>query len=130
CEFLPPIVVVAVLAGEIELTLPRRIELAPRLDERRDFLVIADRNGHAARLPADIGGEREQVTALIRERRGVLLPGAAEVDCLLEVALPACSRADRRIACGHAAHRCLRIAVTVRASLAPVTGLAFPQRFA
>src|SRR4051812_11279141 len=104
-QLLAPVLIVAVLAGQIELALARRIELAARRDERLRLFVLRDRDRKPARLPADVGGEREQIAALVRERLGLLLFDAAQIDALLDIDWASVRRTERRIARGYAAHR-------------------------
>ena len=106
------------------------IALAPRLDERPGLVVALDRDRHPARLLGDVCGERQQVAALMGERRRLLLLGAAEVDALLEIDRAALRGAERRIARRNAAHRLRGVAVAVGAGLAFAAGLAAPQRLA
>ncbi len=94
----------ALRAGEIELALPARERRAAVLDELSRVLVVGDRDRLAARLPADEGGERQQLLALVSERLLLLPIRAAHVDALLEIDRPAERRAERRIARGDAFH--------------------------
>src|SRR5262245_38700913 len=84
-EALAPVVVVAVDAGEIELADALVVELAALVAERREARVVRRCDRLATRLQAEIGGERQELLALIRKGRGVLLLVAADVDALLEV---------------------------------------------
>ena len=82
---LVPIVVMAIGAGEVELPLSLREQLVALLKERCKLRVGCGYNGHAARLMGDEGREREQIMALIVERRRLLPLGAAQIDPLLQV---------------------------------------------
>ena len=105
-ELLAPVVVVALRAGEIELALAAVEGRAAGLDERLGPRVVwRPRSACRATAVATIGGERQQVLALVGERRRLLPLGAAEVDALLEVDRPAARRrrtpdsAPRRPSC-------------------------------
>src|SRR3954453_5658186 len=84
-ETFAPVVVVALAAGEIELTLALVVDRAALLDEGRKPRIVRQRDRLAARLQAQIGGQRQHLLALERERRRVLMPLAAEVDALLQI---------------------------------------------
>ena len=117
-ELLAPVVVMALAACEIELALPALEERAPCF---RPF-VPTRLDRHAARLARDVGGEREQLAALVGEGRGLLPLCAAAVDLLLEVHRAAAG--DLGVARGHAFHGL----VAARAGGDAV--LALPQRLA
>src|SRR6185295_7423088 len=91
-ELLAPVIVVALRAGEVELSLPLVEHVAAGLQERPRVFIVGDVDRHAAGLPPHIRREREQLLALERERRRLLLVRAAHVDALFEV--------DRASACG------------------------------
>src|SRR5258706_11517163 len=72
-EAASPVVVVALRAREVELALAAvERRLAPP-----GALVPFDGDRHAARLACHVGGEREQLPALVGERRGLFPLGAA-----------------------------------------------------
>src|SRR5215213_513329 len=104
-ELLSPIVVVAVLAGQIELALARAVELAARLDELLGLLVRHHCDRHPPRVFSDKRTEREQIAALMRKRRRLLLLGAAEIDTLFDVDRAVPGGRERRVARRDAAHR-------------------------
>ena len=54
-ELLPPVVVVTLRAGEIDLSLPLVEHIATGLQERLGALVAGHIDRHAPRLPSDIG---------------------------------------------------------------------------
>src|SRR5260221_5574738 len=83
-EALAPVVVVALGAGEVELALAAMEGFPTGLEKRLAPRVDHDADRQAARLPADVRGEREQVLALLGERRRLLPPRPAEVDSLLQ----------------------------------------------
>src|SRR6185312_11332316 len=103
-EFLARIVVMAVGAGKIELALPFLEKLFSVRAERRKARIVGWRDGHAARLPGDVGRKIEQLLALGVEGCGLLLPGAAKVDASLEIDRLVRSGRDRGIARRHALH--------------------------
>src|SRR5437899_3349379 len=111
CELSAPEVVVALGAGEIELALAAEEPFAAGFEERPGAPVDSDRYRQAARLPRDVSGEREQVLALVGERRRFLPPDAAGVDTLLEVHRSAACGIERRIARRDCLHAFSRIAV-------------------
>ena len=100
-----PVVVMAIGAGEIELALALHEELAALRDKRRELRIVAGRDRDIARLLRDKSFQREQIVALVRQRRGLLVIGAAEIDALLEIdgtAELSCRRQDsarRRLSC-------------------------------
>src|SRR5258708_24111824 len=55
------------------------------LEKRLGARIDRDRYRHAARLPRDVRGQREQVAALVGERRRLLPLDAAGVDAFLQV---------------------------------------------
>src|SRR5262247_1408672 len=93
-----PVVVVTLRATHIDLPAALSEQLAAGLEEARKPLVARRRDRHAARLPADIGGEREQIAAFERQRRCLLVFGAAQVDALLEIDRAVARRAECRVA--------------------------------
>src|SRR5262249_49272366 len=103
-EVLAPVVVVALRARQVELTLAPVEGLLSRFEERLRLRVDLRRYRHPARLPPDVGGEREQLLALVGERRGFLMIDAAGVDALLEVERLAPRGVERGIARRDALH--------------------------
>src|ERR1019366_7918364 len=75
-------------------------------------------------------GEREQVAAFVGERRDLLMPGAAQIDALLQIDGTSKRFVEGRIAGRHALHAGPRVVVAIGAGLACGAGLALPQRFA
>src|SRR5262245_41794563 len=84
-ESLAPLVVVALRTGEVELALARAEQRTAFLEERLQPLVGGRRDRHTARLARHIGREREQVLALVAQRRRLLLLAPADHDALLEI---------------------------------------------
>src|SRR5205807_9585996 len=123
-------VVVTVLAGEIELALTARVNLPAGLDERLGLFVIRDRNRLSAGLLAEINRDRKQLAAFERQRRRILLLGAAQIDALLDVDRTAFFDIECRVARRYAAHRLLGIAMAIRAGLAGRAGVGRPRRLA
>src|SRR5262245_8501345 len=114
-KLLPPVIVVTLRAGEIELSLALNEHLATVLQEGPRAFVVCDIDGQTARLISDISGEREQFLALEGKRRCLLLFRTADIDALLEVDRPSACRIESRIARRHAFHARARIAVAIRA---------------
>src|SRR5271167_4223057 len=110
---LTPVVVMALRAAQVDLALPPRKQVAPAADERPEPLVARFRNRHAARLATDIYGERQQVVIFERQRRRLLMLGAAQVDALLEIDRAVVCRAEGWIARCDALHAdgCVAVAV-------------------
>src|SRR5207249_8590874 len=104
--------------------------LAAGFEERTGALVDGDHYRQAARLPRDVGGEREQVLALVGERLRFLPPDAAGVDALLEVHRPAARRIERRVARRDCLHAFSRITVAIGARAIRGARLLVPQRLA
>src|SRR5215211_966923 len=128
-QALAPIVIVALTAGETELALAA-IKQRTAGVEKLDHAIRRDADRDAARLPPHVGGEREQLLALVRERWRLLLLGAADIDALLEINRPAARRIKGRITRGNAFHARPRVAVAVGARLVGRTRLGVPQRLA
>src|SRR5688572_30323132 len=82
---LAPLLVVALCAGQVELPLALEKCLAPRLQVLADRLAPGLLDRQAARLPADIGRQREQLAALELQRGRLLLLHAADVYALIDV---------------------------------------------
>src|SRR5215510_5678295 len=97
-EFLLPIVVVTLRAGEIELALPAIEHGTAGLEEWPRALVDREIGRDAARLPRHIGVEREQIFPFERQRRRLLALGTANVDLLVEIDRPPTCRVESRIA--------------------------------
>src|SRR6185503_18027450 len=119
-----PIVVMALCAREIELTLPAIERLAPCREEGRRGSIPFDADRHATRLAGHVSGKRKELAALVGPRRRVLPRSAADVDLLLEVHRP--PGLDLRVAHCDALHA----AVTGGARDAGLARLPIPQRFA
>src|SRR5215831_297678 len=85
CELLAPVVVVAQRARQVELALAAVEGFASGFEEGLRLRVYFRRYRQAPRLQRDIGGEREQLFALVGERSRSLVIDAAGVDALLEV---------------------------------------------
>src|SRR5262249_41725648 len=83
-ELAAPPLVVALRAGEVQLTLAQVEGRSPGLDERLHPRVVRDRDRHAARLPGEPRGQCEEIAAFVSERRGLLAAGAAGIDALFE----------------------------------------------
>src|SRR5262249_16428310 len=111
----PPVIVVALAAGEIEPALAAIEDRAAGLEKRLRAAVDPDLDWQPARLARDVGGQGQQLSALVGERRRLLSVDAADVDAFLETERP-CARSDeRRMARGDALHARPRIAVAVGA---------------
>src|SRR5690349_2978474 len=108
---LSPIVVVALRAGEVELSLAPHEDRPTGVDEGLHARIIADRDRLAARLRRDIGGERQQLGILKGERRRLLSLATAEIDALLEIDRAAERRVEFGIARSDAFHADLGIAM-------------------
>ena len=67
-----PVVVVALAAGEVQLALAPIERRAAGLEKRPRALVDQDVDRQAARLARDVRGQRQELTALVRERRRLL----------------------------------------------------------
>jgi hypothetical protein len=77
--------------------------------------VNSDSDRHAARLPTDVGREREQLLALEGKRRRLLLLGAADIDPLLEIDRTSARGTEGRITGRHTFHTRPRVAVAIGA---------------
>ena len=84
-QLLAGIVVVADGAGEVELALAATVDLGPWPAKGVEPRIVGRRDRQAARLVRDEGGERQQVAVLGRQRLGLLVLGAAEIDAALEI---------------------------------------------
>jgi hypothetical protein len=73
-----PVVVMALRAAQIDLTLPPRKQLAPAVDERLEPLVACFRDRRATRLASNVDSERQQVVTFEWQRRRPLMLGAFE----------------------------------------------------
>src|SRR5207247_7185639 len=65
---LAPVLLVALRAREIHLTMPRRVESPAALEARALRSIDARRSRHSARLIRHIGGQREELVGLVFER--------------------------------------------------------------
>ncbi len=129
-ELLPGVVVVAVGAGEIQLADALAVKRLATLAEGREPGIVRRSDRHAARLLADIGGQREQFPAFPRKRRCLLLGFATGVDPALQVERTLMLGAKGWIARRDALHAGRRILMTVGAGLVGTAGLRAPERFA
>src|SRR6516164_1946180 len=129
-ELSSPIIVVAGGAGEIELALAELKQLLAGPQKRRQAFIVLALDWHPARLHSDIGGEGEQLLALERQQRRLLLLRAADVDPLLEIDRTCPRAVEGRIARRHPLHAGVRIAVTIGAGFSCRSLLAVPQRLA
>src|SRR5262245_24884167 len=114
-KLLAPVIVMALRAGEIELSLALNEHLATGLQEGPRAFVVCDIDGQTARLISDISGEREQFLALEGKRRCLLLLRTADVDALLKINRSSACRIEGGIARRHAFHARARVAVAIRA---------------
>src|SRR5215831_13213482 len=117
CELLAPVVVVAQRARQVELSLAAVEGFASGFEERLCLRVDLRRDRQAPRLARDVGGEREQLVALVGKRRRLLAIDAAGVDSLLEAKRPAARGIEGRVARGDPLHALRRVAVAVGAGL-------------
>src|SRR5215831_2323129 len=97
-ELLAPVVVVAQRARQVELALAAVKGFASGFEKRLRLRVDLRRDRQAARLQRDVGGEREQLFALVGEGRRFLAIDAACVDPLLEVERLAARWIEGRVA--------------------------------
>src|SRR6185503_11519976 len=129
-QVLAGIVVVALLAGEVDLPLPPNERCPSRFDEALRLVVPRDRYRHAAGLLAYVGGQGEQVFAFVRQRLGALVVDAACVDPLLDVHRIFFVGSDGRIARRDALHAFGGIAMAVGAGLLHGARFLVPERLA
>jgi hypothetical protein len=108
------IIVMASGAGKVELTLALLENLPTGGNER----PVGDGDRHPLRQTAQIGGERQQVLALERQRRRPLMFDAAAIDALFEIDQPLLRRIECRVAGRDALHARFRLAVPVSAGFA------------
>src|SRR5260370_13043900 len=127
---LVPIIVVAIGAAEIELSLPLHEQLASLGEERFEVGGGGGRDRNGARLARDQGGKRQQTAALVRKRRRLLMVDAAQIDALLQIDGAAERLVERGIAGSDALHGRAGLAVAVGAGLVGGAYLALPQRIA
>src|SRR5215467_5369860 len=113
-KLLAPAVIVAMRAGEIELTLAPLEDATSRGNEGCEPGVAA-LDGHPARLAREIDAEREELLALEGERGRTLMLGAADVYALFQVDRRAAPGVESRIACGHSLHGTGRLTMAVGA---------------
>ena len=107
--------IVAVLAGQVELSqplLPKRLALGA---QRRQFGVVRRRQRQPARLPADIGAQRQQVRVLVGPCRRLLVALTAAHDAACQVDRLAAGSVPGRITGSDTRHRLAGIAVAVSA---------------
>ncbi len=127
---LPPVVVVAQGAGEVELALAAIEGFPAGFEERPGTRVDCRLDRKPPRLARDIGGEREQLLALVGERRRFLPLGAAGVDALLEVHRPAAGGIESGVARRDALHARAGVSMAAGTREAGGAGLRLPQRLA
>ncbi|MET4838637.1 hypothetical protein ABIF44_008044 [Bradyrhizobium japonicum] len=96
--------------------------------ERLQLGIIAGRDRDAAGLVGDEGGQRQEVAALVGQRRRLLMIGAAEVDALVEGDGARQRLVEGRIARRDALHAGRCIAMAVRTGLVGAAGLFRPER--
>src|SRR5262249_61180663 len=84
-QMLAPIVVVALCTGQVELSLLAFEDFTADIDERAGFRIVGDRDRLSLRLMRDIGRQRQQLPALERQRRDLLLLRSASIDALLDI---------------------------------------------
>src|SRR6516225_2931294 len=84
-EKLAPIVVMALAARQVQLTLPAVEQLAAQIEERPQLAVAPHGDREPARLTSDKSGLREEVFALPGEWCRTLMLAAAPVDPSFEV---------------------------------------------
>src|SRR5437762_77636 len=121
-----PIVVMAVRAGEIELALSLQKQLASFGDKRLKLWIALRHDRHAARLLSQECGERQQLTAFVRQWRCLLTGRSAIIDALFQVCGMAECLVERRISGGDALHAGACVAVTIGACFPGRAGLALP----
>src|SRR5258707_8783706 len=100
------------------------------LEKRLGARIDRDRYRHAARLPRDVRGQREQVAALVGERGRLLPLDAAGVDALLQVHRPAARGIERRVARRDSFHAFSRVTVAIEACAIRSARLALKQGLA
>jgi hypothetical protein len=88
-EFLPPIVVVALRAGQVQPSLPALENFPGGIDEPRGLRIVRDDDRLFLGLMRDICGQRQQILALERQGRRPLPIPAAQIDALLQIDRPA-----------------------------------------
>src|SRR5215467_8709586 len=113
-ELLAPVVIVAMYAGEIKLTLAP-LEDVPSSGNERCEPGVAALDGHAARLARDISAECEELLALKGEGGRMLMLGAADVYAFFNVDRSAALGVESRVACGHTFHGIGRLSMAVGA---------------
>src|SRR5258706_12305502 len=84
--------------GQVELPLPLVEEIPAGSREGREPFILWRRDRLAARLARHIGRQRQQVVALVAQRRGLLGPGALAIAALFGVDRPAAWDVESRIA--------------------------------
>src|SRR5215467_15236245 len=113
-ELLAPVVIVAMYAGEIKLTLAP-LEDVPSSGNERCEPGVAALDGHPARLAREIDAEREELLALEGERGRTLMLGAADVYAFFHVDRRAAPGVESRVARGHSLHGTGRLTMAVGA---------------
>src|ERR1700712_1067896 len=117
-----PIVVMAVGAAEIELPLPMHEQLASFRDEALKPGIGNFSDGGAARVLSYESRQRKQLAAFVGQRRRLLVPGAAQVDALLQVDRTAENLVEGGIAGRDAFHAGARVVVAIGAGLVRAAG--------
>src|SRR3954453_7630759 len=123
---LVPIVVMAVGAAEIELTLALPIQLTPFVDKGLKSRIGLGHERHSERLPRHESGGPPPFLALVSKWRCLLMRRAAAIDALFEIHRAAKAVVERGIMCGDAFHAGARVIMAFGAGLACRSRLAVP----
>src|SRR5688572_19673576 len=105
----PPVGIMTIGAGEVQLALPLFINLLSSRAEWFQTLVFTRRDRHAARLISNEGREREKLPTFERKRYSVLVDLPTDIDAALEINRPSALGEIDRIARGNALHAYGRI---------------------
>lgn len=119
--------VMAVLAGQVQLPDPLGPQGLALLAQRCQARIVGRRERLAARLQADVGSQRQQVGMVFRQRRGLLVALAAGIDATGQVQRTAGADVPGRVARCHAGHAAGRVAMALGAVLAAGAGRRAPQ---
>src|SRR5690606_12617984 len=117
-ELPAPVLIMTLGAGEVELTLAGREELAARLEMAGCGSVDRHRDGHSPGLISDEGCESQQLIRFIRERLRALPLASALVDTQLDVEQLASGLIEHRVARRHAFHAGFSITMAAGTGLA------------
>ena len=109
------------------MAVARIVEIAALVEERPGTIADAHRQWHAARLMGNECRQRQQIFAFRRERRRLLLRGAAGVDTSFEINDAPIACIDDRIARGDALQRKARIGVAGSARAARAADGSLPK---